>query len=44
VTDEPRKGSGPDAKAKYDRAKERFEKERKILTGTYGVNIEIADL
>lgn len=44
VTDEPRKGEGPDAKAKFEKAKERFGKERQILTGRYGVKIEIAEL
>lgn len=44
VTDEPQKGEGTGAKDKYDRARERFERERKILTGTYSVTIEIVQI
>ena len=40
VTDEPSKDGGADAKERF----ERFEKERKILTGKYSIRIEIADI
>ena len=44
VTDEPRKGDGPDAKERFEKSKERFEKEHRILTGKYGIKIEIAEI
>ncbi len=46
VTGEPKphKGDGSDAKEKFEKTRERFEKERKTLTGKYGVKIEIADV